>query len=166
VEHVSRSACFVHHEEHEGFDISASQCRGLRGEFRKGRHSGLPPKAVKREFFSSFGRFALKSSLLRALRITILINDFHPQSPNFAPFASLREILRVSVAALPHWVLRGENIFTANPEDPNILTVAADADLAADDVSDQSDDDDNERCQKGDHGAALELPAEGIIERQ
>ena len=63
-------------------------------------------------------------------------------------------------------VLRGENIFTANPEDPNILMVTADADLAADDVSDQSDDDDNERCQKGDHGAALELPAEGIIERQ
>src|SRR5882724_3420753 len=28
--------------------------------------------------------------------------------PNFAPFASLREILRVSVAALPRWVLRGE----------------------------------------------------------
>ena len=112
-------------------DISASQCRGLRGEFRKGRHRGLPPKAVKREFFLSFGRFALKSSLLRALR-----------------------------------VLRGENIFTANPEDPNILTMTADADLAANDVSDQSDDDDNERCQKGDHGAALELPAEGIIERQ
>ena len=94
------------------------------------------------------------------------MNHFHPQSPNFAPFASLREILRVSVAALPHWVLRGVNTFTANPEDPNNLTVAADADLAADDVSDQSDDDDNERCQKGDHGAALELPAEGIIERQ
>ena len=93
--------------------------------------SGLPPKAVKREFLSSFGRFALKSSLLRALQI-----------------------------------LRGENIFTANPEEPNNLAVAADADLAADDVSDQSDDDDNERCQKGDHGAALELPAEGIIERQ
>jgi hypothetical protein len=55
-------------------DISASQCRGLRGEFRKGRHSGLPPKAVQREFFSSFGRFALKSSLLRALRITIVKN--------------------------------------------------------------------------------------------
>src|SRR5438309_8699155 len=33
--------------------------------------------------------------------IKTLINDFHPQSPNFAPFASLREILRVSVAALP-----------------------------------------------------------------
>ena len=49
-------------------DISASPCRGLRGEFRKGRHRGLPPKAVKREFFSSFGRFALKTSLLRALR--------------------------------------------------------------------------------------------------
>ena len=47
-----------------------------------------------------------------------------------------------------------------------ILTVAADTDLAADDMSDQSDNDDNERCQKGDHGAALELPAEGIIERQ
>ena len=44
--------------------------------------------------------------------------------------------------------------------------MTADANLAADDVSDQSDDDDNERCQKGDHGAALELPAEGIIERQ
>ena len=47
-----------------------------------------------------------------------------------------------------------------------ILTLPTDADLTADDVSDQSDDDDNERCQKGDHGAALELPAEGIIERQ
>jgi len=34
--------------------------------------------------------------------------DFHPQSPNFAPFASLRETLRVSVAALPRWVLRGQ----------------------------------------------------------
>src|SRR5580765_7047799 len=56
-------------------DISASQCRGLRGEFRKGRHSGLPPKAVKREFFSSFGRFALKSSLLRALRSTVFENS-------------------------------------------------------------------------------------------
>ena len=37
-----------------------------------------------------------------------LINDFHPQSPNFARFASLRETLRVSVAAQPRWVLRGE----------------------------------------------------------
>src|SRR5882672_3217388 len=44
-------------------------------------------------------------------RTKTLINDFHPQSPNFAPFASLREILRVSVAALPHWVLRGEPRF-------------------------------------------------------
>src|SRR5580765_4126813 len=43
-------------------------------------------------------------------RTKTLINDFHPQSPNFAPFASLREILRVSVAALPHWVLREEII--------------------------------------------------------
>ena len=83
------------------------------------------------------------------------------------PLRLCGEILPFSlVAAQPRWVLRGENTFTANPEDPNILTVAADADLAADDVSDQSDDDDNERCQKGDHGAALELPAEGIIERQ
>ena len=82
------------------------------------------------------------------------------------PLRLCGRILRVSVAAQPHWVLRGENTFTANPEDPNILTMTADADLAADDVSDQSDDDDNERCQKGDHGAALELPAEGIIERQ
>src|SRR6266850_1263546 len=41
-------------------------------------------------------------------RTKTLMNDFHPQSPNFAPFASLREILRVSVAALPRWVLRGE----------------------------------------------------------
>ena len=69
-------------------DISASQCRGLRGEFRKGRHSGLPPKAVKREFFSSFGRFALKSSLLRALRITIVKNLRDPRKysgPEFLP---------------------------------------------------------------------------------
>ena len=42
-------------------------------------------------------------------RTKTLMNDFHPQSPNFAPFASLREILRVSVAAQPHWVLRGES---------------------------------------------------------
>jgi hypothetical protein len=63
VEHVSRSACFVHHEEHEG-------------------HEGGCLTALRREFFASFGRFALKTSLLRALR-----------------------------------VLRGENIFTANPED-------------------------------------------------
>src|SRR5882724_4214533 len=41
--------------------------------------------------------------------IKTLINDFHPQSPNFAPFASLREILRVSVAALPRCVLRGKS---------------------------------------------------------
>ncbi|HMF50308.1 MAG TPA: hypothetical protein VK603_16770, partial [Candidatus Saccharimonadales bacterium] len=41
-------------------------------------------------------------------RTKTLINDFHSQSPNFAPFASLREILRVSVAAQPHWDLRGE----------------------------------------------------------
>ena len=69
-------------------DISASQCRGLRGEFRKGRHRGLPPKAVKREFFSSFGRFALKSSLLRALRITIVKNLRDPRKysgPEFLP---------------------------------------------------------------------------------
>ncbi len=63
-------------------------------------------------------------------------------------------------------VLRGENIFTANPEQSNNLTLTADADLAADDVSDQGDDDDDERSEKGDHGAALELSAEGIIERQ
>src|SRR5439155_27265468 len=47
-----------------------------------------------------------------------------------------------------------------------ILTMTADADLAADDMSDQSDDDDDERRKKGDHGAAFELTAEGIIERQ
>ena len=63
-------------------------------------------------------------------------------------------------------VLRDENIFIANPEEPNNLTVTADADLAADDMSDQGDDDDDERREKGDHGAALELSAEGIIERQ
>ena len=44
--------------------------------------------------------------------------------------------------------------------------MTADADLAADDMSDQSDDDDDERRKKGDHGAAFELTAEGIIERQ
>jgi len=63
-------------------------------------------------------------------------------------------------------VLRGENIFTANPEQPNNLMLTADADLATDDMSDQSDDDDNERRKKRDHGAAFELSAEGIIERQ
>ena len=47
-----------------------------------------------------------------------------------------------------------------------ILMLTADADLAADDVSDQSDDDDDERGKKRNHGAALELSAEGIIERQ
>ena len=47
-----------------------------------------------------------------------------------------------------------------------ILMLTADADPAADDVSDQGDDDDDERSEKGDHGAALELSAEGIIERQ
>ena len=78
----------------------------------------------------------------------------------------LREILQVSLRLSRTGSFVGENTFTANPEDPNILTMTADADLAADDVSDQSDDDDNQRCQKGDHGAALELPAEGIIERQ
>jgi hypothetical protein len=52
VEHVSRSACFVHHEEHEGGCLTA----------------------LRREFFASFGRFALKTSLLRALRITIVKN--------------------------------------------------------------------------------------------
>jgi hypothetical protein len=35
-----------------------------------------------------------------------LIKEFHPLSPNFARFASLREILRVVVAALPRWFLR------------------------------------------------------------
>src|SRR5439155_7914645 len=47
-----------------------------------------------------------------------------------------------------------------------ILMLTADADLAADDMSDQSDDDDDERGEKSDHGAAFELAAEGIIERQ
>jgi hypothetical protein len=46
-------------------------------------------------------------------RTKTLMNDFHPQSPNFAPFASLREILRVSVAALPRWDLRGKLRFPA-----------------------------------------------------
>src|SRR2546426_8520799 len=46
------------------------------------------------------------------------------------------------------------------------LTLTANADLATDDVSDQSDDDDDERGEKRDHGAAFELPAEGIIQRQ
>src|SRR5262245_15258959 len=63
-------------------------------------------------------------------------------------------------------VLRGENIFTANPKEPNNLAMAADADLAADDMRDQGDDDDDERRQKRDHGAAFELAAERIIERQ
>ena len=62
-------------------------------------------------------------------------------------------------------VLRGENIFTANPEEPNNLMLTADADLAANDMSDQSDDNDDERCQKRDDSATFELPAEGIIER-
>jgi hypothetical protein len=35
----------------------------------------------------------------------------HRYLPTFAAFASLREIIRVSVAALPRWALRGkENI--------------------------------------------------------
>ena len=33
-------------------------------------------------------------------------NDFHSQTPNFAAFASLREIFRDLVAALPRWALR------------------------------------------------------------
>ncbi len=33
----------------------------------------------------------------------------HRYSPIFAALASLREIFRVSVAALPRWVLRGES---------------------------------------------------------
>jgi hypothetical protein len=37
-------------------------------------------------------------------KIKILTNDFYVFSPNFAAFAPLREILRVSVAALPRWV--------------------------------------------------------------
>ena len=50
--------------------------------------SGIPPaKAQRRQGYGE--------------RTKTLINDFHPQSPNFAPFASLREILRVSAAALP-----------------------------------------------------------------
>jgi hypothetical protein len=52
--------------------------------------SGIPPaKAQRREGYGE--------------RTKTLIDDFHPQSPNFAPFASLRETLRVSVAALPRW---------------------------------------------------------------
>jgi hypothetical protein len=34
-------------------------------------------------------------------------NDFHSQTPNFAAFASLREIFRDLVAALPRRDLRG-----------------------------------------------------------
>jgi len=30
-------------------------------------------------------------------------------APNFAAFASLREIFRIRFAALPRWVLRGED---------------------------------------------------------
>ena len=64
---------------------------------RKYSESGIPPAKTQRR--QGYGE-----------RTKTLINDFHPQSPNFAPFASLREILRVSVAAQPHWVLRGENV--------------------------------------------------------
>ena len=66
-------------------------------------------------------------------------------------FAPLREIFFLRVRALDR--LRS-------------LTLTADADLAANDMSDQGDDDDDERREKGNHGAALELSAEGIIERQ
>ena len=48
-------------------------------------------------------------------RIKTLIDDFHPQSPNFAPFVSLRDILRDSVAALPRWDLRGEKLRPLRP---------------------------------------------------
>ena len=50
------------------------------------------------------------------------MNDFHPQSPNFAPFASLRETLRVSVAALSRWVLRGHSQYEATL--PNLFDVS------------------------------------------
>jgi hypothetical protein len=45
------------------------------------------------------------------------------------------------------------------------LTVT-DADLAADDMGDQCDDDHDKRREKGDHRAPLKLPAKSIIERQ
>ena len=65
-------------------DIFDSKCRVLRAEFAssKGSHRGAPPTDLKGEFYAFFGLFAIKSSLLRALR-----------------------------------VLRGENFFTANPEE-------------------------------------------------
>src|SRR6201988_909586 len=62
---------------------------------RKYSESGIPPAKAQRR--QGYGK-----------RTKTLINDFHSQSPNFAPFASLREILRVSVAAQPHWALRGD----------------------------------------------------------
>ena len=69
-------------------DISDSKCRGLRGEFAssKGQPPGGVPTDLKGEFFASFGLLAIKSSLLRALR-----------------------------------VLRGENFFTAKPEEAIFL---------------------------------------------
>jgi hypothetical protein len=52
-------------------DISDSKCRGLRGEFAssKGQPPGGAPTDLKGEFFASFGLLAIKSSLLRALRV-------------------------------------------------------------------------------------------------
>jgi hypothetical protein len=52
-------------------DISDSKCRGLRGEFTssKGQPPGGVPTDLKGEFFASFGLLAIKSSLLRALRV-------------------------------------------------------------------------------------------------
>ena len=52
-------------------DISDSKCRGLRGEFAssKGQPPGGVPTDLKGEFFASFGLLAIKSSLLRALRV-------------------------------------------------------------------------------------------------
>jgi hypothetical protein len=59
-----------------------------------------PRKYSGREFLPP----SRKGAKVMGERTKTLMNDLHPQSPNFAPFASLREILRVSVAALPHWV--------------------------------------------------------------
>ena len=73
-------------------DISDSKCRGLRGEFAssKGQPPGGAPTDLTGEFFASCGLLAIKSSLLRALRV-LRGENFFTVKPGEALFITDRQ---------------------------------------------------------------------------
>ena len=89
-------------------DISDPKCRRLRSEFAssKGQPPGGAPTDLKGEFFASVGFLAIKSSLLRALRV-LRGENFFTVKPEEAYFLIIWELFRISDFELDNLFILG-----------------------------------------------------------